>query len=118
MNKQFLIGFVCSTLLGGLAMPCFAQDANLNAQCLACHGPFESFIAKDVKTETDSGPVKPHVNIPHSSKKPEEFLPCVECHVPHTLPPPKNYKDTAASVEPCYACHHNYQFKKCSSCHN
>ena len=73
-----------------------AQEPMKKEQCLACHGPtFDDLIKKNVQAQSDSGPVNPHV----------------------WIPPKPGYKDTSASLEPCYACHHNYQLKKCSSCH-
>lgn len=95
-----------------------AQEPMKKEQCLACHGPtFDDLIKKNVQAQSDSGPVNPHVWIPHAGGDEKNFSECIECHSQHPMPPKPGYKDTSASLEPCYACHHNYQLKKCSSCH-
>jgi hypothetical protein len=86
-------------------------------QCLACHGPFEKVIEKNVKFKfSEEETINPHRYIPHDS---EEAPECTECHVPHTLPPP----DKSAIVKPnnvefCLAsCHHMRNFQPCTACH-
>jgi hypothetical protein len=109
-----------SALLTLAAFSVSAQTAAMKKeQCLACHGPtFEDLIKKNVQAQSDSGPVNPHVWIPHAGGPEKQATECIECHSQHPMPPKKGYKDESVSLEPCYACHHNYQLKACSSCHN
>ena len=45
-----------------------AQEPMKKEQCLACHGPtFDDLIKKNVQAQSDSGPVNPHVWIPHAA---------------------------------------------------
>ena len=53
--------------------------------------------------------------MPEVRKKQQRNALTVMLSIRYPLKP--GYKDTSASLEPCYACHHNYQLKKCSSCH-
>lgn len=107
-----------SLFLVGAVFAQNAPEAMKKEQCLACHGPtFDDLIKKNVQAQSDSGPVNPHVWIPHVGGPEKAATECIDCHAQHSMPPKPGYKDTSASLEPCYACHHNYQLKKCSSCH-
>lgn len=107
-----------SLFLAGAVFAQNAPEAMKKEQCLACHGPtFDDLIKKNVQAPSDSGPVNPHVWIPHAGGPEKVATECIDCHAQHSMPPKPRYKDTSASLEPCYACHHNYQLKKCSSCH-
>lgn len=100
-----------------------AQEASVptltKEQCLACHGPtFDDLNKKNVQAPSDSGPVNPHVWIPHAGGPDKNFINCTDCHTQHEIPPKPGHKDSGASLEPCYACHHNFELKKCSSYHS
>ena len=85
---------------------------------MACHGlTFSELVNKNIQVESDTGLVNQHVFLPHNDPN-GEVTECTNCHQVHTMPPPKGYKDDQASLEACYSCHHNYELKKCSSCHD
>lgn len=112
---SLLLVFSFSAVTASAQQP---QEPMKKEQCLACHGPtFDDLIKKNVQAQSDSGPVNPHVWIPHAGGDEKNFTECIECHSQHPMPPKPGYKDSNASLEPCFACHHNYQLKKCSSCH-
>ena len=61
-----------------------AQEPMKKEQCLACHGPtFDDLIKKNVQAQSDSGPVNPHVWIPHAGGDEKNFSECIECHSQH-----------------------------------
>ncbi len=107
------------TITVSLMLSVTAQaDPLTKEQCLGCHGPtFDDLINKNVQTQSDSGPINPHTWIPHAGGDDKNAIECIECHAQHPMPPASGYKDKNAGLEPCYACHHNYQFKKCGECH-
>ncbi len=118
MKKLFLFLFLATAVCPLAAT--FAADTAApmsKDRCLACHGPFSDLVGRNVLTESESGePVNPHVFLPHGNPK-GEITECTDCHQQHALPPPKGHKDAYALLDPCYACHHNHELKKCSSCH-
>ena len=115
---KVILPALLSFFLAGAVFAQNAPEAMKKEQCLACHGPtFDELIKKNVQAQSDSGPVNPHVWIPHAGGPEIAATECIDCHAQHSIPPKPGYKDTSASLEPCYACHHNYQLKKCSSCH-
>lgn len=85
--------------------------------CLACHGPYETLVSKNIQVESDSGPVNPHVYLPHKAGAKGDVPECLGCHMPHQIPPPSGYTEPTASLEGCYGCHHTYEFKPCGGCH-
>ena len=121
MKKRPLLFFLSLILGLTFAGPVSAQNAQqqiTKEQCLACHGlTFSELVNKNIRVESDTGPVNPHVFLPHNDPN-GEVTECTNCHQVHTTPPPKGYKDDQASLETCYSCHHNYELKKCSSCHD
>lgn len=103
-----------------MSVSCYAQvlPQPSKEECLQCHGPsFDDLINKNVRVESESGFVNPHSYIPHGDRK-GEVTECTNCHRTHSFPVEKGYKDETATLEPCYSCHHNYELKKCSSCHD
>lgn len=113
---KYMVGVL---LVGHMFYAGLIQAAPLTHEdCLKCHGSYEALVKKNVQVNTDSGFVNPHVYLPHNAVGTGEIPECLGCHSQHALPPPQNYKDSMASMEPCYSCHHNYEFKKCSECHN
>lgn len=115
-----ILPLVLILLTSTIIYPSFSQEQKTltKEQCLACHGPtFEDLIKRNVQVSSDSGPVNPHVWIPHQGGNEKNAIECIDCHTQHPMPPKPGFKDTNANLEPCYACHHNYQLKKCSSCH-
>ena len=115
---KVILPALLSFFLAGAVFAQNAPEAMKKEQCLACHGPtFDELIKKNVQAQSDSGPVNPHVWIPHAGGPEKAATECIDCHAQHSIPPKPGYKDTSASLEPYYACHHNYQLKKCSSCH-
>ena len=124
MNKIFLSVTAALVITMNAALtPAVATENKVSTttmtkdQCLSCHGPLDVFLKKDVKYETGGQVINPHRPVPHDSTKAEDFPDCVNCHKPHTLPPPKGFKDTKVEVSICYDCHHNYKFEACSQCH-
>ncbi len=118
MKKQFLLSIALCAGLALTALPSQAEAPKSSKDtCLTCHGPLETFLKKEVHYNTDGQTINPHRFVPHDSQKPEDFPDCTNCHKPHTLPPPKGFKDTKVEVSICYECHHNYKFQACSSCH-
>ncbi len=117
--KKLIVAVLALLLAGFVSFPLQSAETLTKEQCLGCHGPtFDDLIAKNVQAQSDSGVVNPHKWIPHAGDEEKNATECTECHQQHAFPPPKGYKDEMASLEPCYSCHHNYQFKKCSECHN
>ena len=65
---------------------------------MACHGlTFSELVNKNIQVESDTGPVNPHVFLPHNDPN-GEVTECTNCHQVHTMPPPKGYKDDQASL--------------------
>lgn len=116
-KTSILIAFTALLSLGSLNA--VAAEPMKKEMCLGCHGPtFDDLIKKGVQAPSDNGPVNPHQWIPHAGGPEKQITECTECHAQHPMPPKPGYKDESASLEPCYACHHNYELKACSSCHN
>ena len=93
-----------SLFLAGAVFAQNAPEAMKKEQCLACHGPtFDDLIKQNVQAPSDSGPVNPHVWIPHAGGPEKVATECIDCHAQHSMPPKPGYKDTSASLEPCYA---------------
>lgn len=102
----------------GTACSANAADATTKEQCLACHGPFESLVAKNIQVEADPSPVNPHKYIPHTKEGGmDKIWECTMCHTPHSMPPKKDPNRERANVEACYSCHHQYNFQRCDACH-
>ncbi len=85
-------------------------------QCLACHGPYDALVKKDVRTPADPGPINPHVYVPHQGGK--EYFDCLICHSRHEVPPPKGWKDETVTLDACSGCHHTQTYEKCAKCHD
>ena len=86
--------------------------------CLACHGPFDKLISKNIAVEADPKPVNPHTSIPHTKTgKMDQIWECTMCHTPHAMPVKKDPNREKANVEACYQCHHQYNFQRCDACH-
>lgn len=123
MEKKVFIPIVVVFVLGTLtlagAIPQEDQTEKVEKSlCLACHGSFDDIAAATAEYTAPSGEVgTPHRYIPHSEK---EFIPeCVECHVPHPIPPEsKDQVIRPEKIDYCYAsCHHPQDLQPCSACH-
>lgn len=64
---KVILPALLSFFLAGAVFAQNAPEAMKKEQCLACHGPtFDELIKKNVQAQSDSGPVNPHVWIPHA----------------------------------------------------
>lgn len=89
--------------------------------CLQCHGPFEELAKKTAGFVNDWGvTVNPHVYVdislgnPHASTN---IISCLECHEQHPIPVTANMQVKPGTVNWCYNCHHDEEFRSCSDCH-
>lgn len=89
--------------------------------CLDCHGPFNKLIEATANFQASSGEkTSPHRYVPHDSKQAVDIPECTNCHKPHSLaslPSKGDIELSAVSVEWCYSCHHEKNFKSCKECH-
>jgi hypothetical protein len=87
--------------------------------CLSCHGPFNKLIEVTANYVAPSGEkTSPHRYVPHDSKEANDIPDCTHCHTAHALPQPATAIDLSkVSVEWCYTCHHENNFKSCKDCH-
>lgn len=59
---------------------------------MACHGlTFSELVNKNIQVESDTGPVNPHVFLPHNDPN-GEVTECTNCHQVHTMPLLKDIK--------------------------
>ena len=89
--------------------------------CLDCHGPFDKLIEVSAHYVAPSGEkTSPHRYVPHDSKLEKDIPDCSRCHTAHSLSslPAKGSIDLSkVSVEWCFTCHHEKNFKSCKECH-
>ncbi|MFQ9937039.1 MAG: cytochrome c3 family protein [Parasutterella excrementihominis] len=86
-TTKVLLSAVLSLFLVGAVFAQNAPEAMKKEQCLACHGPtFDDLIKKNVQAQSDSGPVNPHVWIPHAGGPEKAATECIDCHAQHSMP--------------------------------
>jgi predicted CXXCH cytochrome family protein len=121
--KKVFVPLVLALILGTFSfLGAAAQEEKQKEKveksvCLACHGSYDEIAAKTAGYKTPDGEtVNPHQYIPHSEKK--DIPECVECHVPHPIPPEsKEQVQKPKNLDLCYSCHHARNFQVCSTCH-
>ena len=124
MAKKLIVPFVVALLLGAFTLasavpPDDTQPEKVEKSlCMACHGTFDDIAAATAEYTAPSGEVRtPHRYIPHAEKT--EIPECVECHVPHTIPPESGEQIVKPEkIDYCYlGCHHAQNLQPCSACH-
>jgi len=107
--------------LAGSAPAAGSAPRHVDNDCLSCHGPFDQLIASSAKYVAPSGEkTSPHRYIPHASKLAKDIPDCIHCHTAHPLSPLPSAGQidlSKVSVEWCYTCHHEKNFKSCKECH-
>lgn len=84
---KVILPALLSFFLAGAVFAQNAPEAMKKEQCLACHGPtFDELIKKNVQAQSDSGPVNPHVWIPHAGGLEKAATECIDCHAQHSIP--------------------------------
>jgi len=101
--------------------PARAVAAHADNDCLSCHGPYEDVIKASAAYQVPGGEkTNPHRYVPHDSKLAADIPDCTHCHSAHPLDPlpAKGSVDLSKlSVDWCYSCHHEKNFKSCKDCH-
>ena len=124
MAKKLLIPIVVALLLGAFTLvgaipPDDTQVEKVEKSlCLACHGSFDDIAAATAEFKAPSGEIgTPHRYVPHAEKT--DIPECVECHVPHKIPPEPDEKIIKPEkIDWCYSsCHHAQNLQPCSKCH-
>ena len=91
------------------------------SKCLDCHGPFDKLIVATTNYVASTGEkTSPHRYVPHDSKLAKDIPDCTHCHTAHSLSslPAKGSIDLSkVSVEWCFSCHHEKNFRSCKDCH-
>jgi hypothetical protein len=90
--------------------------------CLPCHGPVDKLIKAAPKfVMPDGTKINPHVRVDFLAKKPHEpsdgVVDCVKCHAPHPIPPTSAQDLSNITLDYCFKCHHQEDFRPCSTCH-
>ena len=133
MSKKFYVVsvivliFIVVSFVSAIAEDESGEEKVDKSICLACHGSFDDIAAATADYKAPSGEtVSPHRYVPHkqnaenSAQSEEPEIPqCVECHVPHPIPPEsKDQVIIPKKIDWCYAsCHHMNDLQPCGNCH-